>query len=72
MSFTNAAWFLRLPSFQIEYMLVTLSEREKTARLALVGPNILSKLQEPEHTDPDHHTSKWRPEYASYMIEGRG
>ncbi|KAL5493226.1 hypothetical protein EMCRGX_G014373 [Ephydatia muelleri] len=55
---------------EIEYMLVTLSEQEKAARLALVGPNILSKLQEPEHTDPDHHTSKWRPEYASYMIEG--
>lgn len=51
-------------------MLVTLSERDKTARLALVGPNILKALQEPEHADPDHHTSKWRPEYASYMIEG--
>ena len=26
--------------------------------------------QVPETEDPDHHTTKWRPEYAGYMIEG--
>ena len=43
----------------------------ETARLSLIGPDILEELQEPESTDPDNHYTKWRPEYASYMIEGR-
>lgn len=51
-------------------MLVTLSEGDKMARLGLVGPDILHTLQEPEHASPENHASKWRPEYASYMIEG--
>lgn len=52
-------------------MLVTLDEEAKKARLSLIGPDILDDLQQPESSDPLHHKTKWRPEYAGYMIEGR-
>ncbi len=39
-------------------------------QLSLLGPQILYTLQEPERSDPVHHQTKWRPEYASFMIEG--
>ena len=55
---------------QIEYTLITLNKDEERAQLSLVGPDILDALQQPESSDPLHHTTKWRPEYASYMIEG--
>ena len=55
---------------QIEYTLVVLDHDAKKPRLSLVGPEILEILQLPETDDPDHHHTKWRPEYASYMIEG--
>lgn len=55
---------------EIEYTLVTVDAASETARLSLIGPDILEELQEPESTDPDNHYTKWRPEYASYMIEG--
>ncbi len=57
-------------SNQIEYTLVSLDDSAKVARLSLVGPDILESLQAPEHQSPDDHDTKWRPEYASYMIEG--
>ena len=59
------------PYLQIEYTLVTLDHEKKRAKLSLLGPQILQGLQQPESSDPFHHKSKWRPEYASYMIEGR-
>ena len=46
-----------------------MDEEGKRARLSLLGPEILTGLQQPEENDPNHLT-KWRPEYASYMIEG--
>lgn len=55
---------------QIEYTLITLDKDQKKAQLSLIGPNILDGLQQPESNDPLHHKSKWRPEYAAYMIEG--
>ena len=55
---------------QIEYTLVELDHAAKKPRLSLVGPKILETLQRPETDDPDNHHTKWRPEYASYMIEG--
>ena len=55
---------------QIEYTLVELDHAAKKPRLSLVGPKILETLQQPETDDPDNHHTKWRPEYASYMIEG--
>ncbi len=61
---------LLLPE-QIEYTLVTLDCEKEEARLSLVGPDILDTLQKPEYNDPLHHMTKWRPEYASYMIEGQ-
>lgn len=55
---------------EIEYTLITLDAENQKARLSLIGPDILSDLQQPESNDPLHHKSKWRPEYAAYMIEG--
>lgn len=55
---------------EIEYTLVAIDPEKKRAQLHLLGPDILVGLQVPETEDPDHHTTKWRPEYASYMIEG--
>ena len=49
---------------------MTLDHGQKRAQLSLVGPAILEELQRPEDEDPDDHQTKWRPEYASYMIEG--
>lgn len=47
-----------------------MNEEEKKVQLHLIGPDILQGLQVPEVEDPQHHSTKWRPEYASYMIEG--
>ena len=55
---------------QIEYTLIVLDHDAKKPQLSLVGPKILQTLQRPETDDPDNHHTKWRPEYASYMIEG--
>ena len=55
---------------QIEYTLITLDSDEKKARLSLLGPDILSDLQQPEIDDPLHHKTQWKPEYSAYMIEG--
>ena len=49
---------------------MVLDHEAKKPRLSLVGPEILLTLQRPETDDPDNHHTKWRPEYASYMIEG--
>lgn len=55
---------------EIEYNLVAIDDKNKRTQLHLIGPDILLGLQVPESSDPDNHTTKWRPEYASYMIEG--
>lgn len=52
-------------------MLITLDQEKKKAQLSLIGPDILDDLQQPESSDPVHHKTKWRPEYAGYMIEGK-
>ena len=49
---------------------MVLDHAAKKPRLSLVGPQILQILQQPETDDPANHHTKWRPEYASYMIEG--
>ena len=49
-----------------------LDHEAQKPRLSLVGPEILLTLQRPETDDPENHHTKWRPEYASYMIEGTG
>ncbi len=45
-------------------------DQAERVQLSLLGPQILDTLQEPENSDPVHHKTKWRPEYASFMIEG--
>lgn len=55
---------------EIEYMLVKFDHEGKQVRLCLRGQDILPILQEPEKENPEKVTSLWRPEYASYMIEG--
>ncbi|CAI8000015.1 Glutamate--cysteine ligase catalytic subunit [Geodia barretti] len=55
---------------EIEYTLVAVDDDKKRTQLHLIGPDILQGLQVPETEDPDNHSTKWRPEYASYMIEG--
>ncbi len=55
---------------QIEYTLVKLDHETKKPKLSLLGPTLLEILQKPEVSDPENHHTKWRPEYASYMIEG--
>ena len=63
-------WVVFFFVLQIEYTLVVLDHDAKKPQLSLVGPQILQTLQRPETDDPDNHHTKWRPEYASYMIEG--
>ena len=64
------SFFIAFGKLQIEFTLVTLDSANGKARLSLIGPDILTGLQQPESNDPIHHKSKWRPEFASYMIEG--
>ncbi len=58
------------PRTQVEYMLLKFDDKTERVQLSLMGPHILNTLQVPENSDPVHHQSKWRPEYASFMIEG--
>ena len=51
-------------------MLISVNERERKARVSLMGPKILPSLQTAEAEDPKNHLSKWRPEYGCYVIEG--
>ena len=51
-------------------MLISVNERERKARVSLMGPKILPSLQVAEAEDPKNHLSKWRPEYGCYVLEG--
>lgn len=55
---------------EVEYMLVEINNESKTAKLRLNAGEILDILQEKEKNFPNDHPTTWRPEYASYMIEG--
>lgn len=55
---------------EIEYTLLKFDHKAEKVQLSLLGPTILDTLQQPENSDPIHHQTKWRPEYASFMIEG--
>ena len=46
-------------------------DKAERVQLSLLGPSILETLQQPENSDPIHHQTKWRPEYAAFMIEGK-
>ncbi|TNN00069.1 hypothetical protein fugu_013101 [Takifugu bimaculatus] len=55
---------------KVEYMLVEFDDEEEKVRLTLNSGHLLETLQDQgERINPNHPTL-WRPEYASYMIEG--
>ncbi|CAF0782918.1 unnamed protein product [Adineta ricciae] len=55
---------------EVEFLMVRFDHENKRAQLVLRAHEILPKLMEPEHENPDDCTTLWRPEYADYMIEG--
>lgn len=55
---------------EVEYVLVKLDPDKKSCQLLLQAEPLLTKLQEPEKRGDADLQSLWRPEYASYMIEG--
>ena len=65
---------------EVEYIIVKLDHEEKKARVSLKAEDLLSKLtvkeekmkEEVENTGSSdiELLSLWRPEYASYMVEG--
>ncbi|XP_037081678.1 glutamate--cysteine ligase catalytic subunit-like [Pollicipes pollicipes] len=55
---------------EVEYMVVRLDRRARTARLALRSAELLDQLQATERRHPDAAPSLWRPEYGAYMVEG--
>ncbi|KAL4217769.1 hypothetical protein ACF0H5_022508 [Mactra antiquata] len=55
---------------EVEYTLVKFDHEKKVARLCLRAEDVLNELQKEEKNHPDDHPTTWRPEYASYMVEG--
>lgn len=53
---------------EVEYMLLKIDDDNKIARLLLNADPILKDLQKAEQSGK--YSTLWRPEYASYMIEG--
>lgn len=54
---------------EVEYVLVSLDHETKKARLLLKAKELLDILMEQEHNETEH-IALWRPEYATYMVEG--
>jgi len=55
---------------EIEYTLLVLDDEHKTVHLSLRGAELLEILMHDEEQGKPDLTSLWRPEYATYMIEG--
>lgn len=55
---------------EVEYILVKFIHNKKEAKVSLRAEEILDKLMEKEHIDPDGVKSLWRPEFGAYMVEG--
>lgn len=55
---------------EVEYVLVKLDQAKKSCQLLLKAEPLLAQLQQAEKRGDAHLQSLWRPEYASYMIEG--
>uniref|UniRef100_A0A8D3BQD4 Glutamate--cysteine ligase n=1 Tax=Scophthalmus maximus TaxID=52904 RepID=A0A8D3BQD4_SCOMX len=55
---------------EVEYMLLELDETDEKVRLVLNGGEVLDTLQDQGEKINPNHPTLWRPEYASYMIEG--
>jgi glutamate--cysteine ligase catalytic subunit len=55
---------------EVEYVLVKMDKETKSCKLLLKAEELLKQLQIPELRGDKELPSLWRPEYASYMIEG--
>jgi len=55
---------------EVEYVLVKMDKETKSCKLLLKAEELLKQLQIPELRGDKDLPSLWRPEYASYMIEG--
>ena len=55
---------------QIEYMIVKFDHQAKKARVSLKAEKILAIMHEKEMRDKAKCRALWRPEFASFMIEG--
>lgn len=55
---------------EVEYMLVKFDHENKTAKLLLKSQPLLEELQKEELAHPGKNETSWKPEYASYMLEG--
>ena len=55
---------------EVEYVLVKMDKKTKSCKLLLNAKSLLADLQVPEKRGDPDLSSLWRPEYASYMIEG--
>ncbi|XP_047144925.1 glutamate--cysteine ligase catalytic subunit isoform X1 [Hydra vulgaris] len=55
---------------EIEYTLIYIDHKNKSARLLLKCSDILHVLQEEENNNPGSNQNAWRMEYADYMVEG--
>ena len=55
---------------EVEYLILKMDREKRVARLSLKAQELLGELMEPEQRGDPDLKSVWRPEYASYMIEG--
>ncbi len=58
---------------EIEYFIIKLDDKSKTAKVVMRADELLEKLQAPEKAaavTKEPLKSLWRPEYSSYCIEG--
>ncbi len=55
---------------EVEYMVLKVDDANKKVRVALRAKELLAELQKPENEGRKKLASLWRPEYASYMVEG--
>ena len=55
---------------EVEYNVIKVDDRGRTARVSLRAKELLARLQEAENRGDKDLRSLWRPEYAAYMVEG--
>uniref|UniRef100_H2Z546 Glutamate--cysteine ligase n=1 Tax=Ciona savignyi TaxID=51511 RepID=H2Z546_CIOSA len=55
---------------EVEYMIIKFDHTNRKVQLSLRGEELCEILQEKEKKKMKNLTSLWRPEYASYMVEG--
>ncbi len=55
---------------EVEYNVLNLKDGTKEAKVSLRAKELLEQLQVAENSGKKDLASLWRPEYASYMVEG--